>query len=65
MYSLNTLIRILSPDTTPPNPDDDSVPDENFLRDKDAVIIHRFFSILPRRLLIYNLKDKSDDGYEE
>ena len=55
----------MSQDTVPPIPDDDSVPDENSLRDKDVVIIHRFFSILPRRLLMDNLKDRSDDRYEE
>ena len=48
----------MSPNTTPPIPHDDSVPDENSLPDKDAVIIHRFLL-----LLMDNLKDRSDDRY--
>ena len=48
----------MSPDITPTIPDDDSVPDENSLWDKDAVIIHRFLLIIPRRLLMDNVKDR-------
>ena len=55
----------MSPDITPTIPDNDSVPDENSLWDKDALIIHRFSLILPRRLLMDNLKYRNDDRYKE